>query len=166
MLSNYDEKTWFCDQVIENKLALFRLAKSILKNDADAEDAVQDAVLSAYSKLSTLRDRDKFKPWIMKILVNSAYQTYGKRKPEVNLEDVDNILAVIPQDNTKALSLWSAVETLSDDLRAVVVLFYYEDMSISEISRITGARRGAIKTRLCRARQKLKPILLGERSTQ
>jgi len=160
-----DEKAWFCDQVIENRLALFRLAKSILQDDSDAEDAVQDAVLAAYSKLSTLRDRNKFKPWIMKIVLNSAYQIYGKRKSEVCLVDEDIIPAPVPHDSTESISLWSAIETLSDDLRTVVVLFYYEDMSISEISRITGATWCDQNTSLpCKA--KAQTPFTWERSTQ
>ena len=61
-----------------------------------------------------------------------------------------------------AVTLWSAVETLSGDLRAVVVLFYYEDMSIKEISGITGVSQGAVKTRLSRARAKLRSMLAPE----
>ena len=65
-------REWFCEMVERNKLGLFRLAKSILRNDEDAGDAVAEAVCSAYANLASLRDSDKFKPWIMRILANES----------------------------------------------------------------------------------------------
>ena len=160
-----NEKSWFRDRVNENALALFRLASSILRNDADAEDAVQETLITAYKKLDTLRDRRKFKPWIMQILVNTARQTFRKQKNLVPLDSVSELPAGDNPDPDNTLSLWPAVQALSDDLRTVTVLFYYDDLSVREISRVTGVKPGAIKTRLSRARQKLRDTLSEEGMT-
>ena len=61
-----DQRAWFCERVNENSGGLYWLAKSILHNDEDVKDAVQDSVLTAYEKLDTLRDEHSFKPWIMR----------------------------------------------------------------------------------------------------
>jgi RNA polymerase sigma-70 factor (ECF subfamily) len=58
---------------------MFRLSKSILRNDQDAMDAVGETILKAYSKLDSLRSFDSFKPWIMKIVVNESYIIAKKR---------------------------------------------------------------------------------------
>lgn len=68
-----DQRAWFCERVNENSGGLYWLAKSILHNDEDVKDAVQEAVLTAYEKLGSLRDEGSFKPWIMRILANTAY---------------------------------------------------------------------------------------------
>ena len=151
---------WFCDCIELHKLALFRFAKSILRNDEDAMDAVSEAITIAFAKLNTLRDRDKFKPWIMRILANESYKICNARKRMVSIEDIDNVAANDSFDDT--LMLWSAVEALSDDLRSVVVLFYYEDFSVREISKVLDISQGAVKTRLSRARGKLRLILNNE----
>jgi RNA polymerase sigma-70 factor (ECF subfamily) len=153
------DKEWFCSNIERHKLSFFRYARSILKNDEDAKDAVSEAVVAAYSKIDTLRDPERFKPWLMRIVTNEAYTMLRERaRLAVSARDepVDD-RATIKSDNR--LTLWPAVGRLSDELRAVVVLFYYEDMSIKEISAVTGITQSAVKTRLSRARQKLKLLL-------
>ena len=68
------DKETFCDQVIRNQEAMFRTAKSILRQDEDAEDAVQEAICAAYASRGSLRDPARFRPWILKILVNKCYE--------------------------------------------------------------------------------------------
>ena len=147
----------FCANVEQHKLNLFRFAKSILRNNEDAMDAVSEAILNAYIHLDTLRSQDKFKPWIMRILANEAYKICATRKRVVYIEEISDLTTSDSIDDT--LVLWSAVDALSDDLRATVVLFYYDGFSVKEISKIIGVSQGAVKTRLSRARNKLQLIL-------
>ena len=151
---------WFCDNIEQNKLDFFRFAKSILRNDDDAMDAVSEAILKAYVNLGKLRDREKFKAWMMRILANEAYKICNKRKRAISIEELGEIAAI--DSDSESLVLWSAIESLSKDLRAAVVLFYYDDFSIKEISKVLGISQGAIKTRLSRAREKLRSILSDE----
>ena len=152
-----DHHEVFCVLIREHRNSLFRVARSILRSDADAEDAVGEATVKAYINFGRLRKLGSFKPWIMRIVVNEAYAIAKKRRHFESLENV-------PEDTpgptqTDSMALWSAVGQLSDEFRAVTVLFYYEDMSIREIGRILGIPVGTVNSRLNRAREKLRVIL-------
>lgn len=156
------DKEAFCSQVIRNQEAMFRTAKAILHNDEDAEDAVQEAICSAFASRAQLQDAEKFKPWILRILANKCYDTCRKRRPTVDLEDVQDFLPSADADPTDRLTLYQAVMALSDDLRATITLFYYDGLSIREISQILGISQAAVKTRLSRGRTRLKLLVKEE----
>lgn len=155
----YTEDECFISLVKKYKLNMFRLAKSIVHNDSDAEDAVGEAILKAYQNLGSLRSIDSMKPWIMKILVNESY-TIVRRTSRVDLfEDMEKHAGSTRDDGNE---LWPAVTTLQEEYRSVVILFYYEDMSIRDICEVLGLPTGTVKSRLSRARKKLKTILVNE----
>ncbi|MDY3691615.1 MAG: sigma-70 family RNA polymerase sigma factor [Dysosmobacter sp.] len=158
MQAKLDKET-FSALVIQNQETLFHTAKAILRSDEDAEDAVQEAVCAAFERRESLREADKFRPWLLRILVNKCYDTCRRRRPTVDLEDVADYLPAKSQDHTERLTLWQAVMALSGDLRAVVTLFYYDGLSIREISGALGISEAAVKTRLSRGRAKLRQLL-------
>ena len=153
------DKDTFSALVIENQETLFHTAKAILRSDEDAEDAVQEAVCAAFERRESLREMDKFRPWLLRILVNKCYDTCRRRRPTVDLEDVADYLPAKSQDHTERLTLWQAVMSLSGDLRAAVTLFYDDGLSIREISGALGISDAAVKTRLSRGRAKLRQLL-------
>ncbi|WP_295581511.1 RNA polymerase sigma factor [uncultured Oscillibacter sp.] len=153
------DKEAFCAQVIRHQDAMFRAAKAILRQDEDAEDAVQEAICSAFAARGGLRDEEKFKPWILRILANKCYDTCRKRRPTVDLEEVQDYLPAAGTDPTDRMTLWQAVMSLGDDLRAAVTLFYYDGLSIREIGTILGISEAAVKTRLSRGRARLRQLL-------
>ena len=153
------DKDTFSALVIENQETLFHTAKAILRSDEDAEDAVQEAVCAAFERRESLRETDKFRPWLLRILVNKCYDTCRRRRPTVDLEDVADYLPAKDQDHTERLTLWQAVMSLSGDLRAAVTLFYYDGLSIREISGVLGIIEAAVKTRLSRGRARLRQLL-------
>ena len=152
-------KAWFSSQVVRNQAAMFRLARSILPTDEDAEDAVQEAICSAYAKLDSLRDPERFRGWLLRILANQCYSECRKNRPTVDLSAVEDVLPAAGMDCTERMTLWQAVEQLPPDLRAAITLFYYEDCSIRQISGVLGLSQAAVKTRLHRGRVRLKQIL-------
>lgn len=152
-----EQHQWFCGQVEQHKTALYRLARSILQNDEDAKDAVGEAVCKAFAALPRLRQRDSFKPWLMRITANEAYDILSRRRRTVALEDCGwepSAPAHPPED-----SLWLLVQALPDTLRAPVTLFYYDDLTAGQIAAILGIQEGAVRTRLTRGRQMLKEVL-------
>lgn len=153
------EKEQFCQLVIQHQEAMFRTARAILQSNEDAEDAVQDAICAAFARRADLRESEKFKPWILRILTNKCYDTCRKRKSAVDLADVQDFLAAPDEDPAERMSLWQAVLALSADTRAVVTLFYYDGFSIREISHILGISEAAVKARLSRGRARLKQLL-------
>ena len=149
----------FVAQVTELQETLYRTARSILRNEQDAQDAVQEAVTQAFARLHTLRDPAKFKPWLLRILVNTCYGACRRRRSTVYLEAVEETLAAPQSDCEERMSLWSAVMRLPEEQKAVVTLFYYEDLPLRAISEVLGVTQGTVKTRLSRARGRLRQML-------
>lgn len=153
------DKEIFCADIVACQETMFRTARAILQNDQDAEDAVQEAICAAFARRDTLRDPARFRPWVLRILVNQCYDICRKRRPTVDLSDVADYLPAAGEDPTERVTLWQAVLSLSDDLRAAVTLFYYDGLSIREISGVLGISEAAVKTRLSRARARLRQLL-------
>lgn len=154
-----DKKKWYTEQILDCQQSLYRLAAGLLHNEEDACDALQEALCIGYEKLDTLREISRFRPWMMKITANAAYDILRKRRALVSLDEVEEVAereeAV---SRTDSISLKEAVASLSWEYRTVVILFYYEDMSVRQISEITGISEGLVRTRLSRARQMLRKI--------
>ncbi len=150
---NKIEEANFIRLIQENKLGMYRLALSILHNETDAEDAVSETVLKAYEKLDKLKNIDKFKSWIMMILVNQS-RTMLRKKNRIDLMEDMGQLEMSFENQTG--ELWSVVAELEEDFRNVVILFYYEDMTTKEIAKTLRVAEGTVKSRLSRAREKLK----------
>ena len=150
-------KNWFCDNIKNLENGMYRLSYSILKNEEDAKDAVQEAIYNAYKNLETLKDKRKFKSWIYKIVANTSFEILRNKKNYIDIEQ-ENILAEKIDIDTN-LTLWKAVQGLEQPYRTTITLFYYEDMSIKEISEITGSKVDAIKKQLSRGRDKIKEVI-------
>ena len=153
------DKETFCAGIVDCQETMFRAAKAILQNDQDAEDAVQEAICTAFARRDSLREMDKFRPWVLRILTNKCYDACRKRRNTVDLESAGEVPAATGLDTAERLSLWQAVMSLSDDLRATVTLFYYDGMSVREIGGILGISEAAVKTRLRRGRERLRLLL-------
>ena len=155
------DREWFAQEIHDARVSLYRLALSITENPHDAEDAVAEAVYKAYAKLRSLRDREKFRSWILKITANEAKGLVRKRGKMIFLEAAE-MEKTTPGPETNH-SLWQMVQTLSQDQREAVILFYYEDLPIKEIAQIVGAAPGTVRVRLSRAREQLRKLLEVER---
>lgn len=146
----------FCVLISTYRVNMYRLAKSILRHETDAEDAVSEAILRAYTNLPKLKKMESFKPWIMKILVNESYKIINRKKKILYLDEMEVPEEVRMHDHGE---LWQMVAGLEEEFRMVTILFYYEDMSLKNISKILELPLGTVKSRLSRARKKLKKIL-------
>lgn len=153
-----ERRGWFVQQVKENELSMYHLSMSILCNQEDAADAAQEAICTAYKKLDTLRDESKFKAWILRILVNECYEILRDKRRYMQVDVLPEVETFdVYQDEPSAL--WQAVCDLNEDMRAVVVLYYYEGFSVKEISAVLKISEANAKTRLSRARKRLKAML-------
>ena len=153
------ERTEFMRAVEIYRDTVYRVALHHFANPPDAEDAVQEAILSAYTRLDTLRDPEKFKPWLLRILVNQCYTLRRQEKPTVDLTEVADILPAETRDTAESLTLRQAVEQLPQDLQAPITLFYYEDLTIRQIARVLSLSEPAVKTRLSRGRDRLRRLM-------
>lgn len=152
------EQETFALNIREYAPNMYRLALAMLHNRQDAEDAVSEAVLRAYEKIHTLRDQDRFRPWIMQITANEARKLYGKKKQVTPMEDMESYMPVFRDENHE---LWDVVMQMESVHREVIMLYFYERFSIREIGRILRVPEGTVKSRLSRAKEKLRMMLEG-----
>ncbi|RDY27345.1 sigma-70 family RNA polymerase sigma factor [Romboutsia weinsteinii] len=150
-------KEEFVNLIEINKLSMYKFAKSILKNDVETEDAMSEAILKAYKNKGKIKDANSFKSWIMRILANECYDLIKKSRKFDLIEDTED-LNLVHIDNSES-GLKEVVEKLNKEYSSVIVLYYYEDMSIKEISNILQLPEGTIKSRLSRAKSKLRVLL-------
>ena len=150
----------FAAAVTEHSRGMFRAARSILDSDADAEDAVGEAVLRAWQVWDRLRARGAVRAWLLKIAGNCAYEQ-RRRGGRVIYTDELEPLAGGAEDAYPG-GLWEAVLSLPEEQRAAVTLYYYEDLPVAEVARVLGVAQGTVTSRLGRARQRLKERLREE----
>lgn len=141
--------------LISNKDGMYRLAYSIVKNDADAQDAVSDAILLALEKRNQIKNKDNMKAWLMQIVVNSSKQIIRKMNRVSYIEESQFEQSIAFEGD----ELWLILSELEEELREVIVLYYYLQFSVKEISGIVKVPEGTVKSRLSRARTKLAKIL-------
>ncbi len=145
--------------IVENQAGFYRLAYSVLKNPDDALDAVQTAVCHALERQGSLRDTGAVRSWFYRILMNTcndALRQRGRTVPfpedlEPSQEDRE------PADDT----LSRRVDALPAEVGTVIKLRFYEEMTLKEISQITGQNLNTVKSRLYAGLKKLRVTMEG-----
>ena len=139
----------------------YRLARAILLDDGEAEDAVQEAALSAWRRQGSLRDAGKFDAWFDRILVNQCRDQLRKRRRAVQLASPSvgfEATAAPPETGTDA-DLDRALAALDVDHRAVVVMRYWQDRTVDDIAARLGIPAGTVKSSLHHAMKSLRTSL-------
>ncbi len=149
-----DTRDEFVELIRANARAMFRAARSVLDSDAQAEDAVGEAILTAWQKLDSLRDPNAARTWLVRLAVNKAID---ERRRTSRLTSTEELLELAAPE--RAASPWEAVCALPPDRRTAVVLYYYEGMKVREIARVLNISVGTVKSRLARARRELWEML-------
>lgn len=156
------EKDAFSELIRENKLSLYKVARGMLKRECDIEDAIQNTIMKALESINSLKNNNYFKTWLIRILINECNIILRNNKRE-NLVDISEGFNGLSHDDLyENLDITNAVNMLEIDLREVVVLYYFEDFKQKDIADILGIKEGTVRTRLLRAKKKLKEAL-GER---
>ncbi|MDD3340466.1 MAG: sigma-70 family RNA polymerase sigma factor [Lachnospiraceae bacterium] len=148
--------------ILASEDQMYRTARSLLANDADCADAIQEAIVQSFAKLHTLKHDKYAKTWLIRILVNECYTIMRKEKKLTSLEVVPEQIAFERADYT---DLYAAVSKLPKDMRIAVVLYYAEEFTVKEIAMIEDTTESAIKNRLFKARARLR-VMLEEREVQ
>jgi len=168
----------FNELVLSYQHQVYNLAYRIMNDPASAADATQETFISAYRNIQRFRG-GSFKSWLMRIVSNTCYDELRRRKrrPTTSFDDFGDV----DEDANPALvshqegpvdyierreladALQSAIDTLPPDQRITLVLSDVEDLSYQEIADITHVSLGTVKSRLSRARTKLRDYLQTER---
>lgn len=151
-------KEEFVREISEADKSLYRVAKSILKNDEDCADAVQNAILKAFDKLHTLKNEKYFRTWLIRILINESYRILADRREQVPYEESMEGQESIPEYS----EVFTALMELDELYRVPFTLHYVEGYSIKEIAKLLHISVSNVKIRLSRARAKLQVRLGGE----
>ena len=146
--------------IIASQETMYRVAKTLLRSDADCADAIQEAIVKAFSGLHTLRRDSYAKTWLIRIVINECYAILRREKRLISLDDVT--LAQEADERGDYSDLYEAVSRLPDEIRLTVTLFYMEGYRIKEIAALMKTTESAVKNRLMRARAKLKEELGAE----
>ena len=143
---------------------MYTVALRMLGNQEDARDATQDAFVKAYQHLATFDSRYRFYSWMYRILVNECLNVSRDRRSEEPL-DPDAVGAGSPFDTALAaervVQINMALEQLTPEYRAVVVLRHFAGQSYGEIAEALSIPEKTVKSRLYSARQQLGELLLG-----
>lgn len=149
--------------IMASEDAMYHVAKTLLYSDADCADAIQEAIVKAFSKLYTLKKDAYAKTWLMRILLNECYSVMRKEKRVVSLEDYRQEEKAEEQKDYS--DLYEAIYRLPEEMRLSVTLYYLEGYSVREIATMMKTTESAVKNRLARARQRLRNEL-AERAAQ
>ena len=147
----------FLELINENKLNIYRVARGILSNEHDIEDAIQNTIIKAYEKINTLKKNEFFRTWLVRILINECNEIIRKNKRIVSINESNHEEKY--NDYYENIDLTNAINSLSEELRVTTVLFYFEDMSIKDIALILNIPNGTVRSRLSRARKILREII-------
>lgn len=143
--------------IIASEDTLYHVAKTLLYNDADCADAIQEAIVKAFTNLHTLRKDSYAKTWLVRIVINECYAIMRKQKNIVSIEDYQGLEAAVWTEDYS--DLYEAVSRLSKETRLCVTLYYLEGYSIKETAKMLDMTESAVKNRLSRARTKLRSEL-------
>jgi RNA polymerase sigma-70 factor (ECF subfamily) len=160
----------FEQAVLPHLDAAYNLARWLMRNEQDAQDAVQEAYLRAFRFFPGFRGGDA-RAWLMKILRNTCYTCLRVNRPMQDATEFDETLLALDSQapnpeqvalqNNSDISVRKAVEGLPTRFREVLILREIEGMSYNEIAEITGMPRGTVMSSLSRARGRLRQSLAG-----
>jgi len=139
----FEELIKFCQE------KLYRIAYSYVNNRDDALDIVSESVYRAYVNLRTLKNPSYFNTWIIRIVINQSINFINKNRRVVLKEDIG--LNTGSQDSIKTdetIDLYAAMDKLDDNQKAVVILKYFEDLTITQVAEIMERPVGTVKTYL------------------
>ena len=157
----------FEELVLRHEQAVKAATLRITRNPYSAEDAAQDAFVTAWLKLSSLREPEKFRPWVVKIARNRARTLllrYEDALPSLSPDltevreqggDEDPALSAVLKAETEA-ELHASVDALSASLRETVCLHYFQGLSVKEIAEKLGVPAGTVRWRLTEGRRQLR----------
>lgn len=142
--------------ILENQNRFYRLAYSYTKNQEDALDAVQNAVCKALEAFEHIRNTGAIKTWFYRILINECLQIIQKRKKDAFCADLEEADGMYYEKAYDQESVEEELDKLEPDVQAIIKLRFFEEMSLKEISGITGYNLSTVKTKLYRGLKLLK----------
>ena len=151
------DKEAFLALINESRLNIYRVAKGILNNQHDIEDAIQNTVINSFEKIKSLKNDEFFRTWIIRILINECNTILRKNRKVTSLDEAVGDEKYT--DTYENMDLTNAISSLNEELRITTVLYYFDDMNTVEIAKVLDIPEGTVRSRLTRARAKLREFM-------
>lgn len=146
----------FADLLTQYQTMLYNTALLILRNEDDALDAVQDALLACWEKLPGLRQEKYFKTWLTRILINHCTNIVRRQRRMVSMEEAEEPVGSLVESDYEFYEL---LRELPEKDRIIFLLYYGEGFNTREISEILDWNENTVKSRLLRGRKKLEQVV-------
>tara|TARA_R110002049_G_scaffold116712_1_gene269446 strand:- start:5133 stop:5714 length:582 start_codon:yes stop_codon:yes gene_type:complete len=167
-IQNGDTKA-YAQIVNRYKDLVYTLALRMLKHREEAEEVAQDTFVKVFRSLNKFKGDSKFSTWIYRVTYNTCLDRIKKNKKHINdvaidefifnkLETIDNALDNLIKEEKHTL-IKKCIHMLPEDSSALITLFYFEELTLEEISKIINLEANTVKVKLFRARKKLAVIL-------
>lgn len=146
--------------ILENQDKLYRLAYCYTNNKDSALDIVQNAIVKALENYDSLRNPNAIKTWMYRIVVNEALTFLKKQNREIACEPTEFLDEVYYEPSYEpGLSLYMEINKLPREMQTVIMLHFFEELTLKEVSMITGVNLNTVKSRLYAALAKLKIMI-------
>ncbi|MCI8486367.1 MAG: sigma-70 family RNA polymerase sigma factor [Clostridia bacterium] len=163
---NGDEKA-FTELILSIKVDLYKIAKTRLNDDSDINDAIQETIIKAYNHLRKLKNENKFKSWIIKILINECNVIYNKKSKKCRLinkiesEELLNSKEDTIQTSDSKIDFNILIDCLEYEEKIIITLFYNNKYTCSEIAEILNVNINTVKSKISRTKQKIRKYYKG-----
>ena len=147
-------KADYIHNMTAHKAKMYRIAFTILKNDVDVQDALQDAALKAWEKLHTLKNETFFSTWVVRILINECYQIRRRQKRVIYMDQLPETVST-----SEGITLRLLMEALPEKLRLPFTMKYVEGMKAEDIAYALHTTQSAVNSRIHRAKTILRKEL-------
>ncbi|AWI06225.1 sigma-70 family RNA polymerase sigma factor [Clostridium drakei] len=152
----------FSELIECHKENLYKIAFAYLKNEEEALDIVSDTIYKVYMDINKLKNPKFFKTWITRILINNSINSLKKNRRVILIDEYEKIENFsisnldLETDIPKCIDLYNAIDSLNIKSKTIIILKYFQDMTISEISNTLEIPEGTVKVYIHRALKKLR----------
>ena len=155
----------FEERLVESSTLAFRVAFAVLRQRQDAEDVAQEAFVRAHQCFHQLRERDRFRAWLVRMTWRLAIDRWRSDRRRASRElRTETMIPVTTHETVEAAGraarLWTAIDALPEKLRTAIILAGIQGHDVREVAALLALPEGTVKSRLFTARQKLKEHLL------
>lgn len=140
---------------------LYRTAFLYVRNREDALDVVQEASYKAFKSISQLKNENFFLTWLTRILIHCSYDVLKRKKKEIPKDIMSEREVDRREQDVESLDLLVAINQLNEKYKDAIILFYFQDLPISEVAKVMNIPENTVKTYLSRGKERLKKLLGG-----
>lgn len=155
------DKDAFIEVINSIERKLYIIAKSKLNNEEDVKDVIQETILLSYKNIRKLKDSTKFDAWIITILINNCNLLYKSKKNVIHIPCDEKNLPELSDENNclnleQNLDFFQLLNLLDENEKIIFSLFYVDNYTTDKISKILDINENTVKSKLKRAREKIK----------